>query len=330
MIRRRALCQWLAGSGVALANIAGAQTTGKVYRIGELDYGRPDNLPAPRLPPPPDVFKPELARLGLVEGVNLVIDTRSAHGNPALLDAVAGELVATRPDVLYAGGGFATVRALKNATTTIPIVFAAVGEPVAAGLVASLARPGGNLTGGALPDELELKRLEILIEVLGASASIAMLTGPIPESRMNRMRNQLAARNLHVRFPDVKRSEDLAPAFEQMARQRIDGLVIALSPFTGSHIPEIGELVAKHRLPAIADGTPNLDFGVMIAYSVDWAEVERKAARTVYKVLMGAQPADLPIEQVERFDFVINLKVARALGVRIPPSVRLRATRLID
>lgn len=329
MIRRRALCQWLAGGGVALADTGAAQNTTKVYRIGELDYGRPDNLPPPRLPPPPDVFRPELARLGLIEGVNLVIDTRSAHGDPALLDAVAAELVATRPDVLYTGG-FAATRALKNATTTIPIVFAAVGEPVAAGLVSSLARPGGNLTGGTIPDELELKRLEILIQVLGASASIAMLTGPISEGRMNRIRKQLADRNLHVRFPDVKRSEDLGPAFEQMAHQRIDGLVIALSPFTGSHTPEIGGLVAKHRLPAIADGTPYLDFGVMISYSIEWPQVIRKAARTVYKVLMGARPADLPIEQVERFDFVINLKVARALGVRIPTSVLVRATRIIE
>jgi putative ABC transport system substrate-binding protein len=330
MIRRRALCQWLAGSGVVLANAGAAQSTDKVYRIGELDIGREDNLPAPRLPPPPDFFTPELARLGLIRGVNLVIDTRTANGNPALLDAVAAELVASRPDVLFTAAGFVATRALKNATTTIPIVFAAVGEPVAAGLVASLARPGGNLTGGALPDELDLKRLEILIEVLGASASIAMLTGPIVEGRMNRIRKQLADRNLHVRFPEVKRSEDLAPAFEQMARQRIDGLVIALSPFTGSHTPEIGELVAKHRLPAIADPMSSLDFGVMISYSVDWQEVERKAARTVYKVLMGARPAELPIEQVEKFDFAINLKVARALGVRIPTSVRIRATQVIE
>ena len=330
MIRRRALCQWLAGSGVALASGVAAQSTAKVYRIGELEYGRPDNLPAPSLPPPPDVFRPELARLGLVEGVNLVIDVRTAHGDPALLDAAAAELVATRPDVLFTGSGFVSARALKNATTTIPIVFSAIGEPVAAGLVASLARPGGNLTGGAIPDELELKRVEILLEVLGASASIAMLTGPIVEGRMNRIRKQLADRNLHVRFPDVKRSEDLAPAFEQMARQRIDGLVIALSPFTGSHTPEIGELVAKHRFPAIADGLPYLDFGVMIAYSIDWPEVVRKAARTVYKVLMGARPEDLPVEQVEKFDFVINLKVAKALGVRIPTSVRVRATQVIE
>jgi putative ABC transport system substrate-binding protein len=133
-----------------------------------------------------------------------------------------------------------------------------------------------------------------------------------------------------VRFPDVKRSEDLAPAFEQMARQRIDGLVIALTPFTGTHTPEIGELVAKHRLPAIGDAPGLLDFGLMISYSIDWPEVERKAARTIHKILMGARPADLPIEQVEKFDFVINLKTARALGVHIPTSVRLRATKVID
>jgi putative ABC transport system substrate-binding protein len=327
MIRRRAICQWLAGSGAALAKIVAAQT--RVYRVGELDYGRPDNLPAPRLPPPPDVFKPELARLGLIEGVNLVIDTRSAHGNPALLDAVAAELVTTRPDVLYTGAGFAGTRALKNATTTIPIVFAAVGEPVAAGLVTSLARPGGNLTGGTIPTELELKRIEILAEVLGPSASIAVLTTPLSEGRMTRIRSELATSRLRVHFQEVKQTADLAPAFAQMARERVDGVVIALSLLTGTHTPEIGELVAKYRLPAIADPPDSVDFGVMIAYSIDWPEVERKAAQKVYKVLMGARPADLPVEQVEKFEFVINLKVASALGVRIPLSVRLRATRVI-
>jgi putative tryptophan/tyrosine transport system substrate-binding protein len=147
---------------------------------------------------------------------------------------------------------------------------------------------------------------------------------------MTRIRNELAARHLRVRFQEVKQIADLAPAFEQMARQRVDGLVIALSPFTGSQTPEIGDLVAKYRFPAIADPMSSLDFGVMISYSIDWQEVERKAARTVYKILMGARPADLPIEQVEKFDFVINLKVARALGVRIPTSVRVRATQVMD
>lgn len=329
MIRRRALCQWLAGSGVALAKVGAAQNATKVYRIGELDYGRPDSLPTPTVPPPPDVFTPELARLGLIKGANLVIDSRSAHGNPALLDAVAAELAASRPDVLYTADGFAATRALKNATTTIPIVFLAVGEPVAAGLVASLARPGGNLTGGAIPAELELKRIEILFEVLGPSASVAVLATPMAGGRLAGMQRELAASRLRVRFVEVKHNDDLAPAFEQMARQRVDGVDIVHTPFSITHLPEIGTLMAKHRLPVIAEA-PFLDVGAMIAYSVDWPEVERKAARTVYKVLMGAQPADLPIEQVEKFDFVINLKVASALGVRVPTSVRLRATRVID
>ena len=184
MIRRRLLWQMLAGTGVAVATIGAAQTRAKAYRLGVLDIGRPDNLPDPPGPPPPDEFVAELARLGLVEGVNLVTDVRSAHGKPALLDAVAAELVAARPDVLYTESGFFATRALKKATTTIPIVFAAVGEPVAAGLVASLARPGGNLTGGTIPAlELELKRVQLLIEVLGTSASVVQLTAPLTEQR---------------------------------------------------------------------------------------------------------------------------------------------------
>lgn len=150
MNRRRVLCKALAGAGGMVALLATAQAPKKLYRLGVLDFGRPAHMPDP----PgglPDPFVIELARLGLVEGASLVTDTRSAHGDPTLLDAVAAELVAARPDVLYTASGFAATRALKKATTTIPIVFAAVGEPVAAGLVASLDRPGGNLTGGGDP-----------------------------------------------------------------------------------------------------------------------------------------------------------------------------------
>ena len=328
MIRRRLFCQALGSAGTACAAIARAQAPTRVYRLGILDYGRPPSLPDP-VPPPPDVFHAELARLGLVEGANLRSDARSAHGDPALLDAVAAELVATRPDVLYTDSGFAATRALKKATTTIPIVFGAMGEPVAAGLVASLARPGGNLTGGAVPSELELKRIQILFEVLGASARAALLMFPLPPRRHARFFEALGAARERLQIIEVNRSEDLPGAFEQMVRLRVGGVAVALSPLTGTHSPEIAALAVKHRLPGIGDG-PYADLGMLMSYSIDWQEVERNAANYVYKIMKGAQPADMPVEQVAKFDFVLNLKAARALGVRVPSSVMIRATRLIN
>ena len=326
MLRRRLFCQALAGTGVTVPAIAAAQAPARIYRLGHLVLGRADDAP----PPQPDLFVTELARLGWVEGINLVTDLRSARGNPALLDAIAADLVAAKPDVLFTGSGFVGARALKRATTTIPIVFGAVGEPVAAGLVASLARPGGNLTGGAIPVELDLKRVQILFEVLGTSATIVMLTTPLSEGRMAPFRRGLAATGLRLEFEEVRKPEDLAPAFERMARRRVAGLAVAPSLLTGSHYPEIAALAQKHRLPAIADGTDYTELGLMMSYSVDWSQVTRNAANYVHKILKGAHPADLPVEQAAKFEFVVNQRTARALGVRIPTSILIAATRVID
>ena len=334
MLRRRLFCQALAGTGASVSRVVAAQTPTKVYRIGELTFGRPAHLPS--LPPDsePDPFVTELARLGLIEGVNLVTDHRSAHGNPALMDTAAAELVAARPDLLFSASGVLGARALKRASTTIPIVFAAVGEPVAAGLVASLTRPGGNLTGGTVPAELELKRIQILIEVLGTAASVVQLTTPISEQRKASTLAALAqtrtATGVRLQFLEVGKSEDLVPAFEEMTRQRVSGVAIAKSFLTASHAPEIAALAVKYRLPAIGDGIEYTDLGLMMSYSFDMDEILRKAANYVYKILKGARPADLPIEQVTKFDFIVNLKAAKSLGVRIPSSVLIMASRVID
>ncbi|MEP7057540.1 MAG: ABC transporter substrate-binding protein [Caldimonas sp.] len=330
MLGRRLFCQALAGTGVTVSAFGAAQTRTKVYRMGHLEIGRADESPGPPSDPIAIEFETELARLGLVEGVNRITDYRSARGNPTLLDGLAADLVAAQPDVLFTGSGFVGARALKRATTTIPIVFAAVGNPVAAGLVASLARPGGNLTGGSVPVELDLKRVQILFEVLGASASIVLLTTPVSEPRMAWFLKDLTASRLRVKFQEVRKSEDLAPAFEQMARQRADGVAVASSLLTGTHQPEIAALAIKHRIPAIGDGTTFTDLGLMMSYSVDWLQVARNAANYLYKILNGAQPVNLPIQQVTNFDFVVNRKAARALSIRIPSPVLIAATRIID
>jgi putative ABC transport system substrate-binding protein len=333
MIDRRKFCRFFVGGASALTTLCEAQSVAKVYRLGELDLGRPEDV----LHTPPleaDPFTIELARLGLVHGVNLTIDYRSAHGNPAKLDAVAAELVAAKPDLLYTDSGFLAARALKNATTTIPVVFNAVGEPVASGLVASLTRPGGNLTGGIIPAELELKRIQILMEALDPSASIAQLTTPLSEKRKASILGALtsfrAAQAARFRFVEVKGSDDLAPAFEKMARDKVGGVAIAHSVLTGTYVLEITALALKHRLPAIAAAPFFTDNGLMMSYAVDWAEVARTAANYAYRILKGAPPGDLPIAQITKFDFVINLKMASALGVRIPKSILIRANRLID
>ncbi|MEO6742879.1 MAG: ABC transporter substrate-binding protein [Caldimonas sp.] len=325
MLSRRLFFQTLAGAGVTVSAVAAAQPQAKTYRVSQLTLGRADGAP-----PPIDPFATELARLGLVEGVNLVIDRRSARGNAALLDALAAEIVATRPDVIYSDGGFVSARALKKATPSIPIVFGAVGDPVGAGLVASLAKPGGNITGGLFPTELELKRIQILFEVLGPSASVMLLTTPVSERRMSSFLRDLAASPFRVRFQEVSKPEDLAPAFEQMVRQRAEGVAVATSLLTGAHQPEIAALALKHRTPSIGDGYTFAEFGLMMSYSIDWPEVGRNAANYIYKILKGAHPADLPIQQATRFDFVVNQRTARAVGARIPSSILVAATRIID
>ena len=329
MIRRRMFCRTLAGAGIGVAYAAAGQTPAKVHRLGILVLGNSE--------PPTDTRHPilaGLARLGLVEGVNLVADVRIAHGKPELLDGMAADLVAARPDALFTGGGFATARALKKATTNIPIVFAAVGEPVAAGLVASLARPGGNLTGGTIPAELEIKRVQILMEVLGANASVVNLTGPLSEARRAALLEALAPTRkvlgTRLRLVEISKSEELDPAFEQMARERVDGVAIRLTQVTAPNGPKIIALAAKHRLAAIADGNHYTDAGLLMSYSIDWSEINHNATNYVYKILMGAWPADLPIQQPSKFDFVINMRTARTLGVRIPPSVLAMATRVTD
>ena len=326
MLPRRLFCHALTGAGVVVWTAAAAQAPAKVYRLGQLTLGREGDEPEPATNP----FTTELARLGLVESVNLVVDRRSARGNPALLDSLAAELVTARPDVLFSSSGFATARALQKATKTIPIVFAAVGEPVAAGLAASLSRPGGNLTGGAFPVELDLKRIEILLKVVGASASIMVLTTPVSERRMSFFLKDLAASGLRVQFQEVRKADDFAPAFKRMARQGAGGVAVATSVLTGSHEQEIAALALEHRMPAIGDGDTFAGFGLLMSYSVDGAEIARNAASYVYRILKGDQPADLPIQQATRFNFVVNRKTARVLGVQVPSSILVAATRVID
>jgi putative ABC transport system substrate-binding protein len=326
MMDRRLFCGALASAWAAGA--WGQRNAGRIYRVGYLTVGT--------ISPQEESseLRTELARLGFTEGTNLVMEYWSAHGNPALLEGLALDLVAKRPDLIYTDSGYLGTLAAKKATTSIPIVFEAVGFPVESGFVASLTRPGGNLTGGMIPD-LELKRVQILLEVVGSTAAIVQLTAPLNDSRKTSFRKALDAHGLkeaarRFEFVEVERPEDLSSAFEQISRIKPGGVAIRNGQLTGSHEAEIASLVVKHRLPAIASGSYFARDGVLLSYAHDDRELARLGASFVARILNGAQPGELPIEQVTKFEFVINLKVAKALGIRFPASVLVAASDVIQ
>jgi putative ABC transport system substrate-binding protein len=325
---RRLFCRTLARVALAAGVSARAQAPARLPRIGVLFIGSPPPANSPPVP-----FQTELARVGLIEGLTVVMDVRFAHGDPSRLDAMAAELVASQPDLILTASGAVGARAAKKATTTIPIVFSGVGDPVGAGLVASLAKPGGNLTGGAIPPDLELKRVQILLQVIGPSASIFMLTAPMSEMRKAAMRQSLSATGMNagasLHFRELTRLEDLAPAFEYIARQPGAGVAVGLTPFTSIHNPEIAAAALKYRLATIAHGLDAADAGMLMSYSFDALELSRAVAKLVSRILKGEKPADLPVEQVTKFDFVVNMKTARTLGLRIPSALLLTASRVV-
>lgn len=307
-----------------------AQTLGRVYRLGILAMGAPTDVDEGG-----DAFDVELARLGFVKGVNLIVDSRFALSDRSRLDALALELVALKPDVILSTSGTRGAEALKKATTTIPIVFGASNDPVGAGLVESLARPGRNLTGSIVfGAQLDLKRLQILAEVLGKGATLAVLDGALGDARQREYRDHVGPNSFTpvtaLHFVEVNKKADIAPAFERMARLRVNGVAINFSPLTAVNMDLIGGLVVQHRLAAIADGAGYARAGVLLAYSTDIGDLDRNAARYVAKILNGANPAELPVEHASKFSLVVNLKAARTLGVRVSRSVLARADVVIE
>jgi putative ABC transport system substrate-binding protein len=324
---RRALGAAFACAMLAVPRLGRAQA--KSYRLGILEIGD-SSQPSGEM----NAFVEQLTRLGVVEGVNLTVDRRYAQRDRTRLDSLAAELVALKPDVIFTASGTLGALAAQKATTTIPIVFDASNDPVAARLVASLPRPGGNLTGSALfGSQLDIKRLQILGEVVGDRSLIAVLGGLYLEESQKRQLAELAAAvgpSTRLRYFSADGPDSYAPAFEQMARERIDALTIIASPVVSASRRLIAGLAEKHRFPAIADGRAFAEAGLMLTYTTDFAELYRRAAEYVAKILKGASPDSLPVEHVSRFELVVNLKTARALRVRIPKSVLARADDLIE
>jgi putative ABC transport system substrate-binding protein len=327
-VDRRIFLGVIAGGLLAAPFGAGAQPLDKVRRIGYLDGASPSTNPALT-----DAFRDQMRQLGYVEGKNLVIEYRWVDGKYDRLSDLAADLVRLRVEVIVTVGD-PVVQAAKKATTTIPIVMASVGDPVGRGFVASLARPGGNITGVSnFAVALSGKWLEILREVVPHLSQVAILRNSAnPTHPLFWMEADKAAKGLGLKLQslEVRSPEDIDTAFESMLKERIGAFVTLPDPLLTGQRVRIADLAAKTHLPGIAAFRENTEAGTLMAYGPSLAANRRRAAVFVDKILKGAKPGDLPIEQPTKFELVINLKTAKALGLTIPPSLVQRADEVIE
>ena len=304
---------------------AEAQPAGKVYRIGVLSAGAAPSLDFA------DILRRGLAELGWIEGQNILIDYRHAEGRPDRYPALIAELLSLKVDVLVVGGGTPGARAAKQATKTIPIVLPIVGDPVASGLVSSLARPGGNVTGlSMLNTEISAKRVQLLREVLPTVKRVAVLSDPVVTA-LDLDATQAAAHSLGLQLQVLSvRAEDFHGAFEAARKAGAEALIVLASSVFNLHRQRLVDLAAQNRLLAVYEHRQFADAGGLMSYGPDLKDMTRRAAKYVDKILKGAKPADLPVEQPTKFELVINLKTAKALGLTIPPAVLARADAVIE
>jgi putative ABC transport system substrate-binding protein len=308
---------------------AEAQQAGKVYRIGYLSAPTRASVENGL-----QAFLRALRELGWVEGQNLIIEYRWAEGKVERLPDLAAELVRRKVDLIVAPAGSAALAA-KNATSSIPIVMIFPSDPVEMGLVASLSRPGGNITGTTFTPGPEIfgKQLQILKEAIPHVSRVAILWNPADPSFALQMRElEGAARSLRIRLQHVEARgpEEFASAFAAMARERADALLVNGTSTFLAHRATLAELAVKGRLPTMYSFRENVEAGGLMAYAVNMADFVGRAAVYVDKILKGAKPADLPVEQPTKFELVINLKTAKALGLTIPQSLLLRADEVIQ
>ena len=319
--------------GLALALVLAApaaegQQAAKIYRLGYLTIGSAsDGLE--RL----DLFRQALRELGYIEGRNVALEIRWAEGKPEQLPGLADELVRLKVDVIVATSGVAALAA-KKATPTIPIVMVASSDAIRQGLVASLARPGGNVTGLTnISPEVSRKRLQILQEMLPRLSRVGVLwCGAIsPVGKQEWAEMQAAAKVLEVQLSSLEAPsrDDLASAFASATKHRVQAVLMVDCSRINPSVAEIVDLARKHRLPAIYPYPRFPQAGGLMSYGANDQDSPRRAATFVDKILKGAKPADLPVEQPTRFELVINLKTAQALGLTIPPSVAARADQVI-
>jgi len=316
----------LAGGLLAAPLAAQAQQAGKVYRIGILEA-----IPATQNAANLAALRRGLRDLGYVEGRNLIIEYRSADGHAERFPALASELVRLKVDLMVTRGTPAA-RATKNATGTIPVVMATMGDPRA--IVASFARPGGNITGvTTFSTELTAKRIELLKEMVPNLSRVALLHNmgnPAAPPEWEETKAAARSLGLQAELLDVRSHSDLGRAFELAVRQHVDALVIGIDGLTQMHQQTIVDMVARNRLPAAHPAREFVEAGGLIAYGVNYPDLYFRFASFVDKIFKGAKPGDLPVEQPTKFELVINLKTAKALGLTIPLSLLQRADQVIE
>ena len=309
---------------------AAAQPAAKVPRVG---YISPGSSSDPARVRRFEAFRQGLRELGYVEGQTIVLEPRWAEGRYDRYPALAADLVRLKVDVIVTGGGAAT-KAAQQVTKTIPIVMSVVIDPLGSGLVSSLAHPGGNLTGTSMmASELVGKQFEVLKEVVPKVSQVALLWNPANPGSAPQLREaETVARALRVELQtlEARNPQEIDSAFAAMTRARVGALVILADAVFTNQVKQIADLATKKRLPSIYGQREYAEAGGLMVYSSNPFDLERRAATFVDKILKGAKPADLPIEQPSKFDLVINLRTAKALGLTIPSSLLLRADHVLE
>lgn len=312
---------------LALCSPAEAQPGKKIPRIGFLAA-----LSASAISARVEAFQQGLAELGYVEGKNIVVEYRWANGKFEQVPALAAELVNSKLDIIVTAGPTDT-RAAKQATSTIAIVMAFDNDPVGSGFVATLARPGGNITGlSTLTPETTGKRLELLKEIvpkLGRAVVFGTSTEPGKEQSLKETETAAAALGIHLRYIEIGSPINIEPAFREAVRDRADAVLVLNSPVLNSRRGELAELAIKSRLPTAYGQGEYVQAGGVMSYGPNIVELFRRTGAYVDKILKGAKPSELPVQQPKTFEFIINLKTAKQIGLTIPPNVLTRADRVI-
>jgi len=326
---RRAFITIVGGSILVAPVAAESQQPAKIPRLGYLVLPPLSEKPSAERA----AFLAGLHELGWIEGKTITIEYRSANWNVELLDDLADELVRMKVDIILAAGGSALAGAAKRSTGTIPIVMTGSADPVAEHLVASLARPGANVTGmSSMIPELGAKRLELLKEAVPRLARLAVLLDPVTSYKLELAATQAAANRLGVtlRLIEVRNADDLAHAFAVLDKERPDALTMFSDAKSTGYRALVGDYAKQRKWPTIFGAKEFAEAGGLMSYSPDFAEAFRRTATYVDKILKGTKPGDLPVEQPTKYELVINLRTAKALGLTIPPSVLGRADEVIQ
>ena len=328
MLNRRKIMMAI-GAGVLTHRAAPAQTPRKLWRIGYLT-SVPPAVYEPRL----DAFKAGMTALGYADGRHYLIETRASGIDPARLPAMAAELVALKADLILTAGT-PTVLAASRATRTIPIVMTTAGDPVGIGVAASLARPGGNVTGmTSIATDLSSKLLDLLRQVVPGLRRVGIVydpTDPIDMLRLPRFEADCAALKMEAIRAPASTAEDFAAAFQLLSQKKAQGVFVTGGSTNVTAHQQVVALAGRHRLPAIyGSGATDLNSGALMSYGPNFVDLNRRAAAYVDRIFKGVRPADLPIQQPTLFEFLVNLKTAKALGLKVPQSILIQATKVIE